>query len=76
MKVGTGNSVFGDMSHFVVFRDRHLTESEANELYNNGEGYDYLNHSRASDISAFYKLDEETLEITLLWQTLLEMAIT
>ena len=57
---GTSNSVFGDMSHFVMFRDRHLTESEANELYNNGEGYNYLTHSRASDISAFYKLDETT----------------
>ena len=56
----TSNTSDAELSHFVIFKGRHLTESEANELYNNGEGYNYLTHSRTSDISVFYKLDETT----------------
>ena len=64
-----GNSILqnvnpdADFSYFVIFKGRHLTEAEAEELYNNGLGYDYTTHSRGSDISAFYRLDGTTSNI-------------
>lgn len=56
----TANTSDAELSHFVIFKGRHLTESEADELYNSGIGYSYTGHSRASDISAFYKLIDTT----------------